>query len=62
MKNLLVLGATSGIAQAYINRVAERFENIVLVARDSAKLAQLSSHVATVSKATVSGSLLRWVQ
>jgi len=54
MKNLLVLGATSGIAQAYINRVAERFENIVLVARDSVKLAQLSSHVATVSKATVS--------
>ena len=54
MKNLLVLGATSGIAQAYINRVAERFENIVLVARDSRKLAQLSSHVATVSKATVS--------
>ena len=54
MKNLLILGATSGIAQAYINRVANKFEKIVLVARDAQKLAQLSSHVATISKATVS--------
>ena len=54
MKNLLILGATSGISQAYINRVADRFEKIVLIARDAQKLAQLSSHVSTVSNASVS--------
>ena len=54
MKNLLILGATSGISQAYINRVADRFEKIVLIARDAQKLAQLSSHVSTVSNVSVS--------
>ncbi len=53
MKNLLILGATSGIAQAYINRVADRFEKIVLVARNTQKLEHLSAHIATVSKASV---------
>ena len=54
MKNLLILGATSGIARAYINRVADRFEKIVLVARDAGRLEQLASHVTTISSATVS--------
>ena len=54
MKNLVILGATSGISQAYINRVADRFEKIVLIARDAQKLGQLSSHVSTVSNASVS--------
>jgi len=54
MKNLLVLGATSGISQAFINRVADQFEKIVLVARDGQRLAQIASHVGTVSNAAVS--------
>lgn len=54
MKNLLILGATSGISQAYINRVANQFEKILLVARDDKKLAQIASHVGTVGNATVS--------
>lgn len=53
MKSLLVLGATSGISQAYVNRVASRFEKITLVARDEQKLAQLAAHVATISSASV---------
>jgi len=53
MKNLLVLGATSGISQAYINRVAERFDNIALVARSAQKLEHLKSHLQTVGSAVV---------
>jgi len=54
MKNLLILGATSGISQAYINRVANQFEKILLVARDDKKLAQIASHVGTMGNAAVS--------
>ena len=53
MKNLVVLGATSGISRAYIDRVASRFEKIVLVARSGDKLSELASHVATISSASV---------
>ena len=53
MKKLLILGATSGIAQAYINLVAERFENIVLVARSKEKLESLADHVRTIADARV---------
>lgn len=53
MKNLLVLGATSGIARAYIDRVAERFEKIVLVGRSQDKLTELAMHVATKSSASI---------
>ena len=53
MTSLLILGATSGIARAYIDRVASEFEKIVLVARDAEKLSQLSAHVETISSASV---------
>ena len=53
MKNLLVLGATSAIAQAYVNRVANQCEKIVLVARNGDKLQHITSHVSTVSDAVV---------
>ncbi len=53
MKKLLILGATSGISQAYLNRVADQCEHIVLVARSAEKLALLSAHVSAISKATV---------
>ncbi len=53
MKNLLVLGATSGIARAYLDLVASDCGSITLVARDAEKLKQLESHVATISDATV---------
>lgn len=54
MKNLLVLGATSGIAQAYVNRVASQCESIVLVARSEEKLNLIAAHVSTISGAKVS--------
>ncbi len=53
MKNLLILGATSGISQAYLNRVADRCEKIVLVARSAEKLQQLAEHASTISDASV---------
>ena len=53
MKNLLVLGASSAISQAYINRVADRCEKIVLVARDATKLRDVALHVGTISEAVV---------
>lgn len=53
MKNLLVLGATSGISRAYIDLVSTKFEKIVLVARSSEKLSQLASHVAATSNSEV---------
>ena len=53
MKSLLILGATSGIARAYVDLVASRFEKIVLVARNSEKLSELASHVSTISAADV---------
>ena len=51
MKNLLVLGATSGISRAYIDLVASRFEKIVLVARSGDKLTQLAAHISASSGA-----------
>lgn len=53
MKTIMVFGATSAIAQAYVNRVATRCERIVLLARDAEKLQQVSSHVESISKADV---------
>ena len=53
MKNLLVLGATSAIAQAYVNRVADQCEKVMLVARDGEKLGHITSHVSAISDAMV---------
>ena len=53
MKNLLILGATSGISRAYIDLVCARFEKVVLVARSGEKLSQLASHVSAISNAKV---------
>lgn len=54
MKNLLVFGATSTIAQAYIDRVVTRCEKIVLVGRDAEKLQHVADHVSSLSNASVS--------
>lgn len=54
MINLLVLGATSAIAQAYINRVGSQCEKIVLVARDAEKLRHVADHVNSIFDASVS--------
>ena len=53
MKTIIVFGATSAISQAYLNRVAKRCEQLVLVARDSERLEQIASHVGTISGAKV---------
>lgn len=53
MKKLVVFGATSAISQAYVNRVAGKFDQIVLVARNADYLDQIASHVRIISKATV---------
>lgn len=54
MKKLIVFGATSAIAQAYVNRVSKNFESIVLVARNAEQLENIGAHVKTVSGASVS--------
>ena len=53
MKTIMVFGATSAIAQAYVSRVAPRCERVVLLARDAKKLDQVSSHIEAISEATV---------
>jgi len=53
MKTLIVFGATSAISQAYLNRVAKRCEQIVLLARNEQQLQQVTSHVEALSAATV---------
>ena len=53
MKTIIVFGATSAISQAYLNRVAKRCEQIILLARDGARLEQVAAHVGTVSEANV---------
>lgn len=53
MKKLVVFGATSAISQAYINRVAKRYESIVLIARNTVLLDQIASHVRVISEAAV---------
>lgn len=54
MKKLVVFGATSAISQAYLNRVAKDFEEIVLVARNAKQLEDIASHVKIISNASVS--------
>lgn len=53
MKTLMVFGATSAISQAYLNRVASRYEQIILLARDNDKLQQIASHIGVISDAKV---------
>lgn len=53
MKKLVVFGATSAISQAYVNRVAKRYDTIVLVARNTEFLDQIASHVGVISEAQV---------
>lgn len=56
-KKLVVFGATSAISQAYINLVAERFDVIVLVARNKALLEQVAQHTQVLSNATVTSKV-----
>ena len=53
MKTTIVFGATSAISQSYLNLVATRCEQLVLLARDEEKLQQIASHVSAVSDARV---------
>ena len=53
MKTIIVFGATSAISQAYINRVVKDCEQIILLARDSERLAQIASHAGVISQANV---------
>jgi len=53
MKTLAVFGATSAISQAFINRVADRYERVVLVARNPVTLDQVAAHVGAISGAQV---------
>jgi short-subunit dehydrogenase len=53
MSSLVVLGATSAISQAYLNRVSSRYESITLVARNREHLQQVSDHVSTIATGTV---------
>lgn len=53
MKKLVVFGATSAISQAYVNRVASRFDEIVLIARDAGFLDQIAAHIQVISAASV---------
>jgi len=53
LSTLLILGASSGIAQAYTSLVASRYKNIALVARDKGKLEQVADHIKSISDAHV---------
>jgi len=53
MKTLVILGATSAISQAYVSRVAERYERIVLVARNAEAIGQIADHLRVTSSRVV---------
>jgi len=53
LSTLLIIGATSGIAQAYTSLVASRYKNVALVARDTVKLEHVAAHVKSISDAQV---------
>ena len=57
MSSLVVFGATSAIAQAYLNRVSKRYDSITVVARNEKHLAQVVAHLQVISRATVSSLL-----
>ena len=53
MSSLLLLGATSAISQAYLDKVAKQFSRIMLVARSGEKLESVAQHVRATSEAQV---------
>lgn len=53
MSSLVVFGATSAIAQAYLNLVVERYQSVTLVARNETHLQQVAAHAEVLSNANV---------
>ncbi|OED43399.1 short-chain dehydrogenase [Chromatiales bacterium (ex Bugula neritina AB1)] len=53
MKVLVVFGATSAIAQAYLNRVAARYDRLILVARNAQAVEEIAAHLSVLAKADV---------
>ncbi len=53
MNTLVIFGATSAIAQAYVNRVANRYDKTILVARNAEALEQIATHTRVLGATTV---------
>ena len=53
MKTTIVFGATSAISQSYLNLVAKRCEQLILLARDDERLQYIATHVGAISEAKV---------
>jgi short-subunit dehydrogenase len=58
MKNILVIGATSSIAQAYLEQVANKEKQLFLVARDKDKLNAVKNNLSIKNEANIATFVL----